>query len=544
MMGAAWSAAGERVSFDWFSYSGIDKTISAELKPGEFRNPILTGFYPDPSICQVGEDYYLVNSTFSYFPGLPIFHSKDLVNWTQIGNAIDRPEQLTYDGLRVSMGIFAPAISYHDGLFYLICTHVTREGNFVVTAKDPAGPWSDPYVLKFAGIDPSLFFDDDGRAWIVNNDDPEGKPLYDGHRAIRIREFDTKTMTVKEGSKVLINGGVDISTKPIWIEGPHLYKKDGWYYLSAAEGGTGPGHSQVVFRSKKVDGPYEPWDQNPILTQRNLPDKVFGAVTCTGHSDIVQGPDGGWWATFLGVRPYDGSASPMGRETFLLPVEWTEDGWPTILPVGERVPLVLPSPGGSVAEQSAALPLNGSFDWRDDFDGNTLSNAWIMLRSPSERWWSFEKGWDNAIALEARDAKLSELKNPSFLARRVQHHTYEAETLVETPETEGVSAGLAVFQNDAFNYFLAMRKEGSGYEIYLERVKAGEVEIVASVSVRKTDKVAFRVEADEAKCSFEYALEAGQWLTLAADEDARMLTTATAGGFVGATVGMHVRIDD
>ncbi|MDQ8203521.1 glycoside hydrolase family 43 protein [Pelagicoccus sp. SDUM812003] len=536
-------ATPEAVAFDWFEYSGHDKTISRVVEPGQFHNPILSGFYPDPSICRAGDDYYLVNSTFAYFPGLPIFHSKDLVNWKQVGNAIDRPSQLTYDGLEVSMGIFAPAITYHDGLFYLICTHVTREGNFVLTAEDPAGPWSDPYVLKFRGIDPSLFFDDDGRAWIVNNDDPEGEPLYEGHRAIRIQEFDLEAMQVKGPRKVLVNGGVDISTKPIWIEGPHLYKKDGWYYLSAAEGGTGPGHSQVVFRSKKVDGPYEPWDRNPILTQRGLPDKVFGAVTCTGHSDLVEGPDGKWWATFLGVRPYDGSASPMGRETFLMPVEWTEDGWPTILPVDERVPLYLDAPGGAVVETSESLPLSGSFTWRDQFDSGTLSKAWIMLRAPSEQWWSFEQGWEGSVAIAPRKATLSSKENPSYLARRVQHHEFYAETLMEVPSEEGVSAGLALFQNDRFHYFLAARRLGQKSILSLERVKDGETEVLNEVEVANTDKIALRVEGDEDLCSFEYAVKPDAWLTLAANLDARMITTAVAGGFVGATVGMHARLD-
>ena len=532
------------VSFDWFEYSGVDKTVRGDLAPGQFSNPILTGFYPDPSICKVGEDYYLVNSTFAYYPGLPIFHSKDLVNWKQIGNAIDRPGQLTYDGLRGSMGIFAPAIEYHNGLYYLICTHVTREGNFIITAEDPAGPWSDPYILKFTGIDPSLFFDDDGRAWIVNNDDPEGKPLYDGHRAIRIQEFDLATMQVKGPRPVMINGGVDISTKPIWIEGPHIYKRDGWYYLSAAEGGTGPGHSQVVFRSRKVDGPYEPWDKNPILTQRGLPDKVFGAVTCTGHADLVEGPDGKWWATFLGVRPYDGQASPMGRETFLMPVEWTDDGWPTILPADERVPLALDAPNGVAVTHSAELPLSGNFTWRDEFDGPGLMSAWIMLRSPSETWWSFEGNWDGSIALAPRKEKLSGNANPSFLTRRVQHHKFNAETLVTAPREEGVSAGMALFQNERFHYFLATRKEGDAVVVYLERVKDGTRETLKEVKVRASDKIALRVEGEEAKCSFEYALKPGQWISLVAGEDARMLTTAVAGGFVGATVGMHARVDE
>lgn len=531
------------VAFDSFRYAGEDNTLNRNLKSGEYHNPILTGFYPDPSICRAGDDYYLTNSTFAYFPGLPIFHSKDLVNWELIGHAVDRPEQLTYDGLRVSMGIFAPAITYHEGLFYLIGTHVTREGNFVMTAEDPAGPWSDPYILEFTGIDPSLFFDNDGRAWIVNNDNPEGAPLYDGHRAIRIQEFDANTMQVKGPRKVLVNGGVDISTKPIWIEGPHLYKRDGWYYLSCAEGGTGPGHSQVVFRSRKVTGPYKAWEGNPILTQRHMDDQAPGAVTCVGHADLEIGPDGNWWATFLGVRPYDGYSSPMGRETFLMPVEWTEDGWPTILSLSDRVPLFLPSPNGVDVAQDKDLPLSGNFEWEDDFEVGELSDAWIFLRSPDEQWWDFEKGWDSQILLSAREEPLTGDGNPSYLARRVQHNDFEAETTLEVPEHSGVSAGLVLFQNDRYHYFMGVRKVGDEGQVYLECVKDGKKELLREVNIGQSDQVALRVEALEDVCSFEFATSPHEWRSFMSDLDAMMITTHVAGGFVGATVGIHARID-
>lgn len=192
-----------------------------------FQNPILPGFYPDPSITRVGNDYYMIHSSFSFFPGVPIFHSKDLVNWTQIGNILDRPEQLDLDGLGASRGIFAPAISYHEGTFYMITTLIDNGGNFVVTATDPAGPWSNPtWLREVSGIDPSIFFDEDGKAYITyNSEAPDNKPLYDGHRTIRIIEFDYKNMKTVGSPKILVNGGVDLSKKPVWIEGPHIYKK-------------------------------------------------------------------------------------------------------------------------------------------------------------------------------------------------------------------------------------------------------------------------------------------------------------------------------
>ncbi len=529
------------ISFDWFEYSGEDPFSQTAAGPGQYHTPILTGFYPDPSICRAGDDYYLVNSTFAYFPGLPIFHSKDLVNWRFVGNAINRPDQLRYQGIDVSGAIFAPSITYHEGTFYIVCTMVGSNGNFVITAKDPAGPWSDPVTLDFPGIDPSLFFDDDGRAWIVNNDGPDGEPLYDGHRAIRIQEFDPVEMKVFGPRKVLVNGGVDISTKPIWIEGPHLYKVNGWYYLSAAEGGTGPGHSQVVFRSKSVEGPYEPWTNNPILTQRDLPSDVPNAVTCAGHAQFTVGPDGKWWAVFLGVRPYNNSFSPMGRETFLLPVDWPADGWPMILPPTVRVPVVQNSPNGVTVQQDPALPLSGSFFWKDDFRSSQLSPAWIMLRTPSESWWKLDAA--GHILLTPSSQQLSGSGNPSFLARRVQHPRFVASTSLDVPRESGVSAGLPLFLNEKHYYFLGVRRSATGQEVFLEKANGGAPETVQSAPLENVKKVALRVKSSNEKCSFEYATDSGEWKTLADDQDATIVTSAVGGGFVGATVGMHVRND-
>jgi xylan 1,4-beta-xylosidase len=245
------TAAGRDPRFDWFEYQGRDPIdATARVGTGQYRNPILQGFYPDPSMTRVGDDYYLVTSTFAYFPGIPVFRSRDLVSWTQIGNVIDRPSQLSFDSLGMSRGVFAPTIQHKDGTFYVLNTCVDCGGNFVVTATNPAGPWSEPTWLRgIGGIDPSLFFDDDGKTYILNNDAPVGTPLYEGHRAIWIQEFDLAALRPIGPRSVIINGGVDLSTKPIWIEGPHIFKHEGKYYLSAAEGGTAEGHSQVILRA-------------------------------------------------------------------------------------------------------------------------------------------------------------------------------------------------------------------------------------------------------------------------------------------------------
>jgi alpha-N-arabinofuranosidase len=239
---------------------------SANLSPNvtskftTITNPVLAGFYPDPSVLKVGADYYLINSTFAYFPGIPVFHSKDLKNWKQIGNVISRPSQMNFMGHRMTRGLFAPAIDYHNGIYYVTCTLIDRGGNFIVTAKNPAGPWSDPVWLpEVKGIDPSLYFENDKAYIVYNSDAPDNNPLYPGHRTIRIYEFDYASLKVIGEERILVNGGVDLSKKPVWIEGPHFIKRNGWYYLYAAEGGTSVNHSQVVFRSRSMQGPFVPY---------------------------------------------------------------------------------------------------------------------------------------------------------------------------------------------------------------------------------------------------------------------------------------------
>ena len=540
-------AAEMPVRFDWFEYTGRDVVFSAPLPDGHFRNPILAGFYPDPSICRAGDDYYLINSTFAYFPGIPIFHSRDLVRWTQLGEVISRPSQLNYDGLGVSRGVFAPAISHHDGLFYVVCTMVDAGGNFIVTAKNPAGPWSDPTWYDFEGIDPSLFLDSDGRAWLINNGAPERKPLYEGHRAIWIQEFDVATKKLIGPRSVIVNGGTDLARKPVWIEGPHLYQKDAWYYLCAAEGGTGDNHSQVIFRSKAVTGPFVPWDKNPILTQRDLDGTVPQAVTTTGHADLVVGPDGNWWSVFLGCRPFDGKFYATGRETFLLPVKWTDDGWPQILPPGERVPAlpVAPVPRGTTADQpageaSTTVPLTGNFTWRDDFHAATLSPLWIMLRAPHETWW---RQADGHLELTPRLATLSGKGQPSFIGRRLQHSRFEVTAALEAPKATDASAGLVAFQSESHHYYFAIRHAVTGHEVFLERLNGGAPAIVARAQIPEIANLKLRLAGEDKVLSFSYKVDSGPWQTLVSDADATVITTQTAGGFVGAIVGLHARIE-
>ncbi|MDE6394530.1 MAG: glycoside hydrolase family 43 protein, partial [Duncaniella sp.] len=367
--------------FDTFNYSGDDAFYKNNVLPdsNSYYNPVLAGWYSDPSICTNGKgDYFLVTSTFTFFPGVPIFHSRDLVNWKQIGHVLNRPSQLVnIEKQHVSGGIFAPDIAYNPAneTYYMITTNVGA-GNFFVKTKDPfAGEWSDPIMLpEVRGIDPAFFFDNDGKGYIVNNDDaPDGKAEYPGHRTVRVVEFDPATDACVGERKIVVNKGCRPEEKPIWCEGPHIYRVDDTYYLMTAEGGTSDWHSEVIYRGPSPFGPFTPWEGNPILTQRTLDPARPNPITCAGHADLVQTPDGDWWGVFLACRPVEDRKENLGRETFLLPVKWTEDGWPYLLENGETVPLIVAKPGVT-REENVTF---GNYTRNEQFGDSMLGYEWM-----------------------------------------------------------------------------------------------------------------------------------------------------------------------
>lgn len=527
------AAQAEPARFERFTYEG-QSIEQVKAGPGEYINPILSGYYPDPTITRVGDDYYLVNSSFAHFPGLPIFKSKDLVNWVQIGNAIDRPSQLDFTGRRTSEAVFAPDISWHDGVFYIVNTCVACRNNFVITATDPAGPWSDPIWLPFEGIDPSIYWEGD-KAYIVNNRAPDEPPRYDGHRAIWIQEYDWRAGKMVGPSTQLINGGVDISKKPVWIEGPHIFRKDGYYYLTAAEGGTSVNHSQVVLRSKKLRGPYLPYADNPILTQRDMDPNRPNPIGSAGHAKLIQTQKGDWWATFLAVRPYEGDFYNIGRETFLLPVTW-KDGWPIILPRSEKIPHVGKVPD-LPAQPSPALPMSGNFTYTDDFDGDRLAMQWIGIRTPHQPFYRVSNG---ALELDS-GTPLGDLNGvPAFVGRRQQHAVATMSTTMRfTPEKDGDTAGLAAVQSDRSHIVFGITQVGGKKMVALtSRDNADTDMLVASAPLTATGPVTLTIRADGGKMAFDYEVE-GKRATLKSDLDATLLSTRKAGGFVGTVVGPY-----
>ena len=553
--------------FEEFTYEGHDARYDVAWNPEtQFLNPILSGCTPDPAITRKGEDYYLANSSFVYYPGIPIWHSRDLVNWDLVGYALDRPEQLMLkDGLRISAGIYAPDIKYNEAndTFYLIVTGVGCGGNFIVKTKDPAAGWSDPIpVPEVGGIDPSFLFDTDGKAYIVNNDNPAYPAEYDGHRAIWIREFDTETDRVVGEAKVLVDKGVRPEEKPIWVEGPHLYHIGDTYYVMTAEGGTADWHSEVVFSSSSPWGPFKPCPVNPILTQRTLPaDRPF-PITCAGHADLFQTPEGEWWAIFLAVNTYDGRDrhgnmvkdrfSNTGRSTFLLPARW-EGGQPIILDNGATVPTVVDRPKTATAQPAVSRPLQtGNGKVTDDFEEAELAKEWFTLRTPLESWYALR---DGALQITPRPVRLNEEKQPSMICRWVKNDTFTASTVLNfTPQGDKTLAGLTVFQNERAHYVIGKTCDTASGQpcVVLLRTdhaagphpQAGEgiTDVVAMQPLSAAEAnqpLTLRIEARGEDYTFWYGTQDGKLRQLGDVQDGKILSTAVAGGFTGAVIGLY-----
>lgn len=529
--------------FTEFTYQGEDGVYKNHLlKADEFYNPILQGCYPDPSITRKGNDYYLVCSSFAMFPGVPIFHSNDLVNWRQIGHVLDRTSQLKVEDCGISAGVYAPAIRYNpnNDTFYMITTQFSGGfGNMVVKTKEPAKGWSDPIKLQFDGIDPSLFFDDNGKAYVVHNDaPPQGEERYSGHRVIKIWDYDVENDWVVPGSdRIIVNGGVDIEKKPIWIEAPHIYKKNGRYYLMCAEGGTGGWHSEVIFVSDDPKGPYMPAGSNPILTQRHFPANRENKVDWAGHADLVEGPDGKYYGVFLAIRPNEKNRVNTGRETFILPVDWSgtfpvfENGLVPMQPI-----LKMPAGVQNKTGQNSFLP-NGNFTFRDDFSNKSLDFRWIGLRGPRE---DFIEMTDKGLRITPFSTNIKEVRPTSTLFYRQQHHHFMATvTMTYQPKTENELAGLTCYQNERYNYVLGIIKKEKDYYLTLERTEKGETTLLAQAKIETAGPLTLQVTADGDDYRFNYSTNGTEFVNIGGTVSGDILSTNVAGGFTGAMIGLY-----
>lgn len=490
--------------------------ISQAFSQTGYKNPIIPGFNPDPSVCRVGDDFYLVTSSFEYFPGLPIYHSKDLINWKQIGHCLTRDSQLSLHKVSASGGLYAPSIRYHDGLFYVICTNVSDKGNFYCTATDPSGPWSDPIWVDIKSIDPDIFWDEDGKTYFVTQ----------GDEGIRVTEIDIKTGKVLSPER-LVWGGIGGR----FPEAPHIYKKDGFYYLLLGEGGTEYMHSATIGRSKNIFGPYESCPLNPILTHANRRGQG-NTIQGVGHADLVQAKDGSWWMVFLGFRVTHQWAyyHVLGRETFLAPVDWPKGGWPQVNGNGTvSLNMDVPTLPLHPVEKEAV---------RTNFDTDKLGFEWQYLRNPIRENYSLteKKGW---IRISTSPYTLNETEAISMICRRQAEHDFRAETLLEfNSSANNEEAGMTLIQNNTHHYDLLLKKSGSQYIVQL-RVKVGSLSYIAGEKQVKSNKLKLKIEGTPSQYAF-YCTEAdSDNFNELGRLDTRYLSTEVAGGFTGVMIGLY-----
>lgn len=493
--------------------------------PTTYTNPVIPGFHPDPSVCRVGADFYLVTSSFEYFPGVPLFHSTDLVHWRQLGHVLTRSSQLDLLGAPASGGLFAPTIRHHDGRFYVTVTNVDAGGHLIVWADDPQGPWSDPVRVDQDGIDPSLFFDE-GRCYFTSTVEPDPAPPHplevDFVRGAQQCEIDPVTGEKLSETRFLWSG-----TGGQYPEAPHLYRRGDLYYLVLAEGGTAHGHMVTVARSSSPWGPWEPCPRNPVLTHRSAPSHVQSV----GHADLVELADGSWWLVALATRHVDGGHHTLGRETFLAPVEWDEEGWPVVGDAG-RMPdvAVRPDLPPSPADPAATVDL---------FDAPTLPAHWNTLRRPLP---------PQAADLTARPGALRLVGGPATtddplavaVLRRQQHHACTFTAELEFDPAEGDEAGLVVRADEAHHIDLVVRREGTGRVVEL-RQRVGPVRAVLASGEVADSPLELRVDA--VPQSYRFGVRhAGGVVDLGA-VSSRYVSTEVAGGFTGVYVGMYAATD-
>lgn len=473
-----------------------------------YTNPVIPGFNPDPSVCRVGDNYFLATSTFTWFPGVPIYHSTNLTDWSLIGNALDRESQLDLSTTATwaSLGIYAPTLRHHNGRFYMITTLVAETGydNFFVTAEDPGGPWSEPQRVDIGGIDPDIAWDE-GDCWVHFS-------AHDGIKRCRID--DTTGERLSEVEPTWSGTGLQ------YPEAPHLYNIDDQWYLLIAEGGTERGHAVSIARGPAATGPWESCPHNPILSHRStdLP------IQNTGHADILQAADGSWWMACLGVRPR--GVVPRyhvaGRETFLTAVHW-DDGWPIVATV-ETKPGEAP-PGANDPEHQ--------WNFHTDFDDAHLDPSWIARRSDPTALADLTTH-PGALTLSDSQRRTLDHPTPVFIGRRQQHHAFQASTQVEVADGE---AGLAVVMDEHAHYAVAVEAER-----ILVRARIGPVSTVVAARPRPPGPITLLIDTAKALLGpddLRLGYSSGDKTETLATLDGRYLATESAGGFIGRIIGVY-----
>lgn len=505
------------------------------ISTSTIQNPVLKGFNADPSILRVGKDYYIANSTFEWFPGVQIHHSRDLSNWRLLTRPLDRASQLNMLGNPDSGGIWAPCLTYSDGLFYLIYTDVKywkRDPykvayNYLVTAPSITGPWSEPVFLNGSGFDPSLFHDDDGRKWYTNMvwDHRKQNNRFAG---ILLQEFCPKTQTLIGPIKQIFKG-----TDRALVEGPHIYKRNGYYYLLTAEGGTEYSHAATLARSRTIDGPYEVHPQKHLVSSWGHPEATLQKA---GHGSLVETQHGEWYLAHLCGRPVDGKHCTLGRETAIQKCVWGDDDW-LYLEQGDMVPVVeTQGPTGIPPAPFADT------EWHGRFDTTVLDINFQSLRQPiTEDWLSLTER-PGFLRLKGMEPTVSTFRQ-SLIARRVQSFDISVETSVEfQPATFQQMAGLIAYYDTENHFYLRLsHDEDLGRTLNIIATDAAtSCEVLPDdVVVPATGIIHLRLTLKGAGLQFEYALTDGEWLKIGPVLNGAVLSDDYSHlGFTGAFVGL------
>ena len=482
-----------------------------------FMNPVIPGFYPDPSVCRVGSDYFLVNSSFEFFPGIPLFHSRDLIHWEQIGHVLTRKSQAVLEDERASKGIWAPTIRENKGRFYVSATNMSYGGNFFVYTDDIYGEWSEPIWVKQGGIDPSLFFDADGQVYFASTYDmPGGQAIGQSRIDIETGELLTDTKIIWEGS-----GGK-------YPEGPHMFVKDGWYYLLAAEGGTEYGHMITIARGTSPWGPFEPCPDNPILTHRDTMLDQFQAV---GHGDITDTEEGGWWIVFHGIRTTQYMLHHLGRETMAAPVEWNASGWPEI----NNGKLITPQ---MEAEKLPGRDVQGTDQKQKTGERCQDRLKWNFIKNPdlSDYLWLEE---EQKLILYGAETTLNDGRSPTFLGRRQQHFCICAEVWLDHfPQTEGAFAGLTVYHTNEHHYDIGITCcEGAPHILFRKCVGDMETRMIKYLP-EYGGKIFLRIESDKLEYRFWAGEDKGKMEFVGSGRTQLLSTECMVMIFTGCYVGL------
>lgn len=484
----------------------------------KYRNPILPGFNPDPSICCVEDTFYLVTSSFEFFPGVPLYTSKNLVNWTLTGHVLDRESQLPLAGSNPSGGIYAPTIRYHDGLFYMITTNVGvmfgsgRTGNFIVHAADPAGPWSEPVWVDQFGIDPSLFWDDDGRCYFCGTGHDEAV----GGQGIIFFEVDPLTGEILSEKKFISHGSGGKCP-----EGPHIYKKDGWYYLMLAEGGTEYGHMETIARSRDIHGPYEFRPDGPLLTCRSQSGDC-NPIQCTGHADLVEAADGSWWVVSLGTRPTGPMLHHLGRETFLAPITWV-DGWPYMAQQG----VMKMEMEGDLPAADTVTPVTDALhvDFIAVESIGCLPGELVRLRNPVMENYRLQSG---GLQLCGTDQLLSTPNTtPTWLGLRQSQFKTRTTAVFSAQLAEGTRAGLTAYYMHTHHYDVLLTRCGGRLYAQLRKHLFDMEMVTAQVELPECETVTLQIVSDRAHYSFYAAADSGEPVLLGTALTAGLATEVT-----------------